>query len=439
MPPRKIKQNTLTNNKNRKRDTLRRSLDEISNNDYHFVAPLAKKIRVHADVLAKYISFVVAEIAINPFSNQTPKFGRFDLLKSLTRILFPKTGFSISQIEKSIQTLQETLGDFSIDVLKKTDVTSELLSPLIEAACSTIEANPQLIALFSQPAILEEALGSLGERISSLLNIIPALSTHAAERFPDLKEVLFRALFLLSKDERGHLYKLAEEVMSDVYKLKVFPMLKKTLSVDIRGRVLAPILAGAIEAIPGECCINALLSIACTPQNEFSNGRVIAIAIQEMGGLYIKIAQVIAELCPPSLARKLRTSQDDAGGIFPSIEKSWEYFLNTLNDPIYTEFKFFMKIPEKPMRHFASASVGALYNIELNEAGKEKFKVNSILVKLQRPNLKALFETQCDHILKLFSYCKVDAASASSLFHFTEITPKEVKKFLEKNKINVRI
>jgi cyclase len=44
-----------------------------------------------------------------------------------------------------------------------------------------------------------------------------------------------------------------------------------------------------------------------------------------------------------------------------------------------------------------------------------------------------------DDILKLFSYCKVDAASASSIFHFTQITPKDVKIYLKKNKINVRI
>jgi cyclase len=45
----------------------------------------------------------------------------------------------------------------------------------------------------------------------------------------------------------------------------------------------------------------------------------------------------------------------------------------------------------------------------------------------------------CNDILKLFSYCKVDAASASSIFHFTQITPKDVKIYLKKNKINVRI
>lgn len=395
-----VKKNKKSASSIRKRH-IQHSLSVMSNNDYHFAVPLAKKIRAHADILSKYISFVVAEIAINPFPAQSTQFGRFDILKSLTRILFPKTDSTLSQIEKSIKAFQETLGDFSIDILKKTDVTSELLSPLIDVTCSAVEKNPQLLALFGQPVILEEALGPMGERISSLLNLIPALSNHAAEKFPDLKEVFFRSLFLLSKEERIKLYALAEDIIRDVYRLKVFPMLKKTLSVDHRGRVLAPILAGAIESIPGESCINALLSIACTPHNEFSNGRVIAIAIQEIGGLYIKISQVIAELCPPSLARELKTSQDDAGGLFPSIEKSWEYLLNTLKEPIYNEFMQYLVLPEKPIRHYASASMGSLYHIPLNDIGRIKYKVNSLLIKVQRPNLKDLFAAQCDHILKL--------------------------------------
>jgi len=45
----------------------------------------------------------------------------------------------------------------------------------------------------------------------------------------------------------------------------------------------------------------------------------------------------------------------------------------------------------------------------------------------------------CEDIFKLFSYCKVDAASASSIFHFTQITPKDVKVYLKKKNINVRI
>jgi ubiquinone biosynthesis protein len=392
----------------RKKDSVKKKriksekfLKSLNTESYEWIKPLAKKIRLNADVIAKFISFVFAEIALLPFENQKNALSRFNLTKNVAKILFPKSDAILTQFEKSLYSLQENLTQVSSDILKDTEVTHELICPIIEVAASTIEENPALIALFGQPHILEVAFGPLGEKIVGLIKIIPALSTHAAEKFPDLKEMLFRALFQLKKDERNKLYKLAENILGEVYREKVFPHLKKTLSADPRGKVLAPILLGAIESIPGESCINAVLAIACTPHHELSNGRIIAIAIQEMGGLYIKISQVIAELCPPSLARQLRTTQDDAGGLFPSIEKSWEYLLEVLSKREFSHWKKYFTLPEKPIRHFASASVGALYNFELNEKGKEKFGVSHVLVKLQRPNLEELFQSQCDDILNL--------------------------------------
>ena len=384
-----------------KKNSYRENLEKVATLDYRWVVPLTKKIRLNSNVIAKFFSYVFADIAVTPLSNPKSTIGRFSLIKGITKVLFPQSDSVLTHIEKSIRTLQENIGELSSEILTDTEVTQELLAPFLEMVCTAIETNPQLIALFGQPQILEAAFGPLGERMAALVGLVPALSSHAAEKFPDLKETFFHALFQLSKEERKEIYKLSEEILSEVYKEKVFPLLKKTLSNDPRGKVLAPILSGAIESIPGESCINAVLSIACTPHNEFSNGRVIAIAIQEIGGLYVKISQVISELCPPSLARELRTSQDDAGGIFPSIEKSWEYLIDTLNLPEYQDWKPYLIIPTKPMRHFASASVGALYNFQLSPLGKEKYQVDNILIKLQRPNLKELFATQCEHILKL--------------------------------------
>lgn len=384
-----------------KKNSYKESLEKVASLDYRWVVPLTIKIKQKSFVISKFFSYVFAEIAVSPLSGTKTTIGRFSLIKGITKALFPQSDSLLTQIEKSIKALQENIGEISSEILTDTEVTQELLSPFIEMVCTTIEKNPQLIALFGQPQILAAAFGPLGERIAGFVDLIPALSNHAAEKFPDLKETFFNSLFQLSKEERKDIYLLAEEILSVVYKEKVLPLLNKTLSSDPRGKVLAPILSGAIEAIPGESCINAVLSIACTPHNEFSNGRVIAIAIQEMGGLYVKISQVISELCPPSLARELRTTQDDAGGIFPSIEKSWEYLIETLNQPEYLDWKPYLIIPQKPVRHFASASVGALYNFQLSELGKEKYNVDNVLIKLQRPNLKELFASQCEHILKL--------------------------------------
>ncbi|BBH52690.1 AarF/UbiB family protein [Fluviispira sanaruensis] len=385
----------------KKKRNYKESLEKVAALDYRWVVPLAKNIRMKSQILAKFISFVFSDIATTPLLNKKTSVNRFALMRGLTRILFPQSETILTKIERSIQTLQESVGEISSEILTDTEVTQELLAPFIEMVCTAVEANPQLIALFGQPQILEDAFGPLGERISGIVSLIPALSTQAAERFPDLKETFFHALFSLNKEERNHIYILAENILGEVYKEKVFPLLKRTLSSDPRGKVLAPILSGAIEAIPGESCINALLSIACTPHNEISNGRVIAIAIQEIGGLYVKISQVISELCPPSLARELRTTQDDAGGIFPSIEKSWDYFTETLNREEYAFWQPYLILPKNPMRHFASASVGSLYNIQLNADGKELFGVDNVLIKIQRPKLRELFLIQSEHILKL--------------------------------------
>lgn len=384
-----------------KKNNYKESLEKVAALDYRWIVPLTQKIKNNSEVIAKFLSFVFAEIAVTPITSEKTQYGRFSLIKGITKALFPQSDSLLTQIEKSIKALQENIGELSTEILTDTDVTQELLAPFIEMVCLSIEKNPQLIALFNQPQILKAAFGPLGERIAGFIELIPALSSQAAERFPNLKEIFFNSLFQLSKEERNKIYKLSEDILAAVYKEKVLPLLHKTLSTDPRGKVLAPILGGAIEAIPGESCINAILAIACTPHREFSNGRVIAIAIQEMGGLYVKISQVISELCPPSLARELRTTQDEAGGIFPSVEKSWEYLLETLNHPQFLAWKEFFVFPRQPSKHFASASVGALYLFELSPLGKEKFNVDQMLIKIQRPNLKEIFAEQCEHILKL--------------------------------------
>tara|TARA_B100001741_G_C16393825_1_gene523707 strand:- start:37 stop:789 length:753 start_codon:yes stop_codon:yes gene_type:complete len=43
-----------------------------------------------------------------------------------------------------------------------------------------------------------------------------------------------------------------------------------------------------------------------------------------------------------------------------------------------------------------------------------------------------------EDMLKAFNYKNVDAVAAASLFHFKEITPRDCKDFLKKNKINIR-
>ncbi len=394
-----------SHNKKATRRSLKRTRaanDAMSSSDMSWVSPLAAEVKNNAEVVAAFLSEVLARVAktssidLADFSD-----ARWLLTKNIARMLFPNADGMFSKLEDSLQSLEAAFGEISAEILRDNDVTRELLTPTIEMAAAAIETNPQLVVLLGEPEVLSEAFGELGDRMVAILSIIPALSQKASEALPDLREVLFVALYKMPETDRQKLFKLAETILQQTYNKHVFPRLEEILSTDPRGRVLTPILEGAIEAIPGEACLNAVLSMASTERSQLNIGRVIAIAIQKLGGLYVKISQVIAELSPPSLARELRTSQDDAGGLFPSDEQSWEYLLRVLSRADLEPWKELWDIPASTQEHFASASVGALYELKTTESGKTKLGVESVLLKLQRPGLGELFRNQSSHLLNL--------------------------------------
>lgn len=378
-----------------------RLLEQLSHRDLRWVTPLAARIRQEAQPLGHFLAEVLARIAQTPHSSSLMTSSRWELTKSAARLLFPHVEGLIGQLEKGIESFEFALGDISSEILRDPEVTSEILCPALEVLASAIEKNPRLIVLLSSPELLKDAFGDVGGRLAGILAIVPALSQKAAATFPELKETLFVSLLALRQEQRSCIYKLAEDVLREVYKAQIFPRLKEMLEGDPRAKVLTPLLSGAIEAIPGESCLNAVLSMACTPQHQLTAGRVIAIAVQELGGLYVKISQVLAEISPPSLAKELRTSQDDAGGLHPSIEKSWQTLLTTLARPEMAAFEGCFEIPSTPTPHFAAASVGALYELKLTPQGIEKFGKSSLLVKIQRPGLEDLLSSQCNHLLSL--------------------------------------
>ncbi|MCA2960421.1 MAG: AarF/ABC1/UbiB kinase family protein [Silvanigrellales bacterium] len=388
----------------RTRESKRRQqrlLEHLSTRDLRWISPLAARVRCDAEPLGHFLAEVLARIAQTPHTSGLVSGTRWELTKGVARMLFPNVESLLGDMEKGIESLEVAFGDISSEILRDPDVTSEIICPALEVLALAIEKNPRLVVFLGSPDLLREAFGEVGGRLAGILSIVPALSQRAAANFPELKETLFVSLLALSQGDRLRIYGLAEDVLREVYKAQVFPRLRELLDGDPRSKVLAPILLGAIEAIPGESCLNAVLSIACTPQHQLTAGRIIAIAVQELGGLYVKISQVLAEICPPSLAKELRTSQDDAGGLHPSIEKSWETLLATLARPEMSAFEGCFDIPSTPVPHFAAASVGALYELKLTPAGCERFGKTSLLVKIQRPGLEGLLTTQCNHLLLL--------------------------------------
>jgi cyclase len=64
--------------------------------------------------------------------------------------------------------------------------------------------------------------------------------------------------------------------------------------------------------------------------------------------------------------------------------------------------------------------------------------IKRIKKKLSIPIIASGGAGKYEHMLKAFKYCNVDAVLASSIFCFSDKTPKDAKFFLQKNGINVR-
>lgn len=376
-------------------------LERLGQVDLKWVPPLAHQVRLAAPVLSRFIAEVLARVAahhidLSPFLSSKMRFA-----KQVARVFAPKAEGMLSHVEEVVVGVEKSFGLFSHDVLSDVKKMSATIAPVIESVAKTIEENPRLVLLLKNPDIIRETFGEMGETLAKFFNIVPALSTKAADSLPEFKEALFAALYSLPDEDEAALYALSESILNQVFQEFVFPRLSELLAMDPRSKVLAPILFGATESIPGQSCLNALLNIACTPREELSTGRMVTIAIQELGGLFVKVSQVIADLCPPGLARELRANQDDAGGLFPSQERSWNYVRDMLMTPELLEWRQLIEIPENTITHFASASVGAVYELELTQAGQLRFGTKTVLIKIQRPGLEELLNEQAAKLLQL--------------------------------------
>jgi predicted unusual protein kinase regulating ubiquinone biosynthesis (AarF/ABC1/UbiB family) len=134
-------------------------------------------------------------------------------------------------------------------------------------------------------------------------------------------EPLFTAFYELPDLEHHRLIQLTERFLHTLYKKEVRPKLEKILSNNIKGKnLLLPLIDGAIEHLPPDKCMTAIISILCTPKEELTQGRIISIVLQELGGIYVKLAQVLSELAPPVLSKELKHQQDKLG--LPLVHKT---------------------------------------------------------------------------------------------------------------------
>lgn len=385
-----------------------------------WIAELATEGKDYSDSLGKYFAKAVAKVSFDPVPSHEMKRAWAVLTRDMVHMSFDENFEAPPDVAATLASL-EALG---IDKFNQDMVNESKLAPVLASfflkAFETIGERPELFELLDQADIIEDILGTVAGRYIPILRMFPVFSNEAMNVVPFLKEPLFTALYELPENEHQKLTRLTEKVMREFYIQQVRPNLVETLKQNIKGRnLLLPLIDEAVHHLPADRCMTSLISILCTPRAELTQGRIVSIVLQELGGMYVKLAQVLAELAPPSLARELRHQQDKLGGIFGSQEKSWKYVLDILNRESWSRIRKFIHIPEATQNAFAGASVGAIYEFELTELGKKKLHPdNTILLKVQRPGLTALFEKQKDTLLSILSNLEATLPE-------TELSPEE--------------
>lgn len=382
--------------------TRSKKLRTLLRTDLSWVSPIARDVAAHSNLFAKLITSLLVTISqksdLHKKSMLRLKRHKF----SLTLLSSLGAGDWIEELERSLKTLNELWASQDLSYLESEDFINNNLAPAIRAVANIVEKHPRFVQLLFHVDLLEHELGSAGTKLGRILKFLPIVSSRAAAMFPEIREQCFAALFRLSENERAQLAQFSDQLLKGLFAQFALPKIKVILEQDPRGKVILPFLQDVLNLIPAESALNVLISVICTPKEQLTASKLMSIAIQELGGLYLKTAQVLSEMCPPNLAKELRSSQDAAAGVYPSVEKSFDYLLRVLSQPEVKErWEKFLDLPSTPCPHFAAASVGAIYELKLNSEGQQKFGVKTVLLKIQRPGLQELLEIQAAHLTQI--------------------------------------
>lgn len=374
--------------------------------DFSWIADIALESKNYAPSLGAYFAKALSKVTFEEVSDFELKRSWATLARDLVHLRFDPEFAGPPDLDATLGAVQ-TIG---IDKYNQEMMDEETLAPVLTEFFNkffeTIGQHPEIFDLLDQADLIEDMIGTIAKSYLPVLQLFPVFSDQALSIVPYLKEPLFTALYELPEIEHHKLILLTERIMHKFYEQEVRPQLVEILKQNVKGRnLLLPLIDEALNHLPADRCMTSLISILCTPKDELSQGRIISIVLQELGGMYVKLAQVLAELAPPSLAKELRHQQDKLGGIFGSQQKSWAYVLNVLERPSWSRLKHYIHIPQGVQNAFAGASVGAIYEFELTELGRRKLHANhSVLIKIQRPGLTELFEDQKNTLLDILSH-----------------------------------
>jgi ubiquinone biosynthesis protein len=374
--------------------------------EYSWIAEIALESKNYSSSLGAYFAKAISKVSFDPVSDEEMKRAWAILARDVVHFGFDQEFDLPPDLDATIQSIQVMgIDKFNQDMIDERKLTI-VMTEFFDKVFDTIGQHPQIFELLDQSDMVEDILGTIAKRYIPIFRLFPVFSNEALAVVPYLREPLFTALYELPEVDHHKLTHLTEKIMHKFYEMQVRPKLVETLQDNIKGRnLLLPLIDEAVKHLPADRCMTSLISILCTPRSELSQGRIISIVLQELGGMYVKLAQVLAELAPPSLAKELRHQQDKLGGIFGSQQKSWKYVTEIFQRPSWERLKHYIHIPDYVQNAFAGASVGAIYEFELTDLGKRKLNTEkSVLIKIQRPGLTDLFESQKETLLEILNH-----------------------------------
>jgi ubiquinone biosynthesis protein len=371
--------------------------------DYSWVLEVAHLAKSESHSIATLISKAISKLRFDPITEKERRHAWLTLIRDLVNSRLDHEFIEVKNVKETILSL-ETLG---IDHLNEDYLKEEKLYPIIKNVLdhllNSFLKTPDVIEFLDEADLLEDILESITSRYFPWMKFIPFFSEEVMEILPKFKEPLFTAFYELKVKDNSKIIKLTEKILSLFYENNLRDKFKKRLSQNIKGEMLLlPLIDSAVIHLPAERCVTFLICLICTPRKEITEGRILSILLQELGGIYVKLAQILSELTPPHLARELKVQQNKLGGIFGSKEKSWDYVIELLNRPSLKKFREFIIIPEDVQAAYAGASVGTIYEFFLTPLGKKEFQnQEKILIKIQRPGLRNLFKNQERDLISL--------------------------------------
>jgi ubiquinone biosynthesis protein len=382
--------------------------------EYAWLGPLFTACVPYAPTLGSYLAKVMGHIHFDPTDDDTIKESWITLLKEIAYLSLDDQEEAPRDLNLALEAIK-SLGAHQIsEKLVHPQILEEAFSKGFTTLFTTLGTYPQLFSLIEHAQFIDDMLGLVAKKYQKIFQLLPAFSSQAVSVLPYLREPSFSGLHDLNDDQFKKLSELTTYILHTYYETKVRPRLAESLKNDLKGKnLLLPLIDDAAYALPPPRCVTAIISLLCTPREELTQGRIISIVLQELGGLYVKISQVLAEIAPPHLARELRRQQDNVGGIFGSQVKSWHYVLNIFEREEFKHWKNWIVIPKKQTGYFAGASVGAIYLFKLTDVGKKELNFDGdILVKVQRPGLLKLFKEQESTLLNIMSNLEVKVGTS---------------------------